>query len=162
MVGRAADRPGPSPNEIQRVLVQGEAVATLVETELPRPRSGPVESCRVWLFKTLFTNLCGITFQDWWEVLRENRFAVDPGYWPRASILTAGSLLNSWYRWREDRRFEEELRDDLASLRPEEAAVLTLLEARLKRDLKTALQESVKSIDAKGSRKKAQKAAAHA
>ena len=57
---------------------------------------------------------------------------------------------------------EEELRDDLASLRPEEAAVLTLLEARLKRDLKTALQESVKSIDAKGSRKKAQKAAAHA
>ena len=60
------------------------------------------------------------------------------------------------------KEIEEELRDDLATLRPEEAAVLTLLEARLKRDLKAALQESVKAVDAKGSRKKAQKAAAHA
>jgi DNA topoisomerase I len=40
---------------------------------------------------------------------------------------------------------EAELRDNLADLRPEEAAVLGLLEARLKRDLKTALEESVKA-----------------
>jgi DNA topoisomerase I len=58
---------------------------------------------------------------------------------------------------------EAELRDDLASLRPEEAAVLTLLEARLNRDLKTALQESVAEVEAQGSRKRAsEKAAAHA
>jgi DNA topoisomerase-1 len=42
---------------------------------------------------------------------------------------------------------EAELRDDLASLKPEEAAVLTLLEARLNRDLKTALNESVAALD---------------
>ena len=33
---------------------------------------------------------------------------------------------------------ESELREELASLKPEEAAVLTLLEARIKRDLQTA------------------------
>jgi DNA topoisomerase-1 len=42
---------------------------------------------------------------------------------------------------------EDELRDDLPGLRPEEAAVLSLLEARLNRDLKTALQESVAALD---------------
>src|SRR5215213_1952185 len=42
---------------------------------------------------------------------------------------------------------DAELRDDLASLKPEEAAVLTLLEARLNRDLKTALIESVAALD---------------
>lgn len=36
-----------------------------------------------------------------------------------------------------------ELRDDLAMLKPEEAAVLTILELRLGRDLKIALKESV-------------------
>jgi DNA topoisomerase-1 len=40
---------------------------------------------------------------------------------------------------------ETELRDNLQALKPEEAAVLSLLEARLKRDLKTALEESVKA-----------------
>jgi DNA topoisomerase I len=42
---------------------------------------------------------------------------------------------------------EDELRDDLATLKPEEAAVLTLLEARINRDLKTALTESVAALD---------------
>jgi DNA topoisomerase-1 len=41
------------------------------------------------------------------------------------------------------------LRKDLPGLRPEEAAVLTLLEGRLKRDLKTALKESVKQVGGK-------------
>jgi DNA topoisomerase I len=40
-------------------------------------------------------------------------------------------------------RIEGELRGDLATLKPEEAAVLSLLEVRLSRDLKTALKESV-------------------
>jgi DNA topoisomerase I len=44
---------------------------------------------------------------------------------------------------------DADLRDDLASLKPEEAAVLTLLEARLNRDLKTALTESVAALDAR-------------
>ena len=42
---------------------------------------------------------------------------------------------------------ESELRDNLSGLKPEEAAVLTLLEARLNRDLKTALTESVAALD---------------
>jgi DNA topoisomerase-1 len=42
---------------------------------------------------------------------------------------------------------EAELRDDLAGLRPEEAAVLSLLEARLNRDLKDALKESVAQLE---------------
>ncbi len=44
---------------------------------------------------------------------------------------------------------EDELRDDLPGLRPEEAAVLSLLEARLDRDLTTGLKESVAALDKK-------------
>jgi DNA topoisomerase-1 len=40
-------------------------------------------------------------------------------------------------------RVEQELREDLASLRPEEAAVLSLLEARLQRTLAGGLQDSL-------------------
>ena len=42
---------------------------------------------------------------------------------------------------------ESELREDLASLKPEEAAVLSLLEARLNRDVNAALKESIAAID---------------
>ena len=49
---------------------------------------------------------------------------------------------------------------DLASLKPEEAAVLTLLEARLNRDVKAALKESVAALDAGKTTKEASKAAA--
>jgi len=42
---------------------------------------------------------------------------------------------------------ESELREDLAGLKPEEAAVLSLLEARLNRDVNAALKESVAAID---------------
>jgi hypothetical protein len=44
-------------------------------------------------------------------VLRANGFAVEPRYWHRAAVLTAGSLLNSWYRRREDRAFGARLDD---------------------------------------------------
>jgi DNA topoisomerase I len=43
---------------------------------------------------------------------------------------------------------EQELREELPSLKPEEAAVLSLLEARLKRTLKDKLEDSVKLLDA--------------
>lgn len=39
--------------------------------------------------------LAGSTFGDWWRLLRENRFAVDPIYWHRAAFITVMSLLNS-------------------------------------------------------------------
>src|SRR3954471_1185320 len=87
-------------------------VATMVERETTRVRvrSGSVmESARVWLFKTFFTNLCGVTFRDWCEILRTNRFAVDWPYWPQAAILTAGSALNSLYERKERKAFADRL-----------------------------------------------------
>ena len=43
-------------------------------------------------------------------------------------------------------RVEEELREDLASLKPEEAAVLAMLESRLKRTLEGSLRESLQGV----------------
>ena len=41
--------------------------------------------------------LCGIRFRDWLKLLAENRFAIDPPYWMRAAMVTAGSLQNSLF-----------------------------------------------------------------
>jgi DNA topoisomerase-1 len=49
---------------------------------------------------------------------------------------------------------EEELREELPHLKPEEAAVLTLLEARLKRTLEDKLRDSVALLDGKGGKSK--------
>ena len=49
--------------------------------------------------------LAGITTGDWWRLLRENDFAVDPVYWHRAAAVTALSAVNAVHRWRE-RRFD--------------------------------------------------------
>lgn len=51
--------------------------------------------------------LAGITFGDWMRLLRENGFGVDPVYWHRAAFITLTSLLNSGYRWREERLFHD-------------------------------------------------------
>jgi omega-hydroxy-beta-dihydromenaquinone-9 sulfotransferase len=87
-------------------------VATSVRDEMMRSRTSSrsaVEKARVWLFKSFFTSLCGVTFGDWIEVLRANRFAVDPPYWPQAAILTAGSVLNSLYLRKERKAFGAKL-----------------------------------------------------
>jgi hypothetical protein len=44
----------------------------------------------------------GMTLGDWLRVLWENRFHVDPRYWPRAANITAGSVINSFFRRWED------------------------------------------------------------
>lgn len=54
-------------------------------------------------------HLAGITAGTWWRLLRENGFAVDWPYWHRAAFITLTSLLNSFYRWREDRRYGEQI-----------------------------------------------------
>ena len=48
---------------------------------------------------------------------------------------------------------EAELRDELAGLKPEEAAVLTFFEARLQRTLKDTLQDSVALLEGSKPRK---------
>jgi omega-hydroxy-beta-dihydromenaquinone-9 sulfotransferase len=49
-------------------------------------------------------SLCGLSFGDWLKVLWTNRFAVDLPYWPRAALITSGSVQNSifglWEQWR--------------------------------------------------------------
>lgn len=54
--------------------------------------------------------LAGITAGDWWRLLRDNDFAVDPAYWHRAAFITAASCMNSFYRRKEDRLFSEKVR----------------------------------------------------
>ena len=49
-------------------------------------------------------------------------------------------------------KVEGELRDDLAQLRPEEAAVLAMLQARLRRTLEGSLKESLEAVKAKKKR----------
>jgi hypothetical protein len=51
--------------------------------------------------------LAGITAGDWWRLLGENRFAIDPVYWHRALFITMVSLMNSWYRRKEERLYQE-------------------------------------------------------
>jgi hypothetical protein len=58
-----------------------------------------------------FLRLCGpslfagITFGDWLALLRENKFAVHPAYWPRAAAVTMASVGNSFHRRREEAAF---------------------------------------------------------
>lgn len=52
-------------------------------------------------------------------------------------------------------KVEEELREDLAALRPEEAAVLAMLEARLKRTLEGSLKDSLVAVKKAARKKKA-------
>jgi hypothetical protein len=63
------------------------------------------DQLREFLFRWLFCFLGGISFGDWLRLLRKTEFAVDPLYWPRAALLTLGSLSNSISRWREQRRY---------------------------------------------------------
>jgi hypothetical protein len=55
--------------------------------------------------------LAGICAEDWWRLLRDNRFAVDPAYWHRAAVVTVLSVVNAFYRRVEERRFGPAVRD---------------------------------------------------
>jgi hypothetical protein len=83
-------------------------VATLAAKEAPRTQPA-WEAARVWLWKTFFTSLCGVTFGDWCAILRENRFAVDWPYWPQAALLTAGCGLNSLFLRKERKAYGAQL-----------------------------------------------------
>jgi hypothetical protein len=53
--------------------------------------------------------LAGITAGDWWRLLCANQFAVDPAYWHRATFITLASLINSYYRRREKRKYGSDI-----------------------------------------------------
>lgn len=53
--------------------------------------------------------LGGLVLSDWWRLLRQNRFAIAPAYWPRATFITALSLFNTSYLQKEKRLYEEQV-----------------------------------------------------
>lgn len=53
--------------------------------------------------------LAGITAGDWWRLLDQNDFGVDPVYWHRAAVVSLLSVVNSWHRWQEERAFGAEI-----------------------------------------------------
>jgi omega-hydroxy-beta-dihydromenaquinone-9 sulfotransferase len=53
--------------------------------------------------------LGGVTFGDWLAMLGQNRFRVAPTCIPRALGITWQSMSNSFWRWRENRRFGKEI-----------------------------------------------------
>lgn len=55
--------------------------------------------------------LGGITAGDWWRLLRENGFSVDPAYWHRAAFVSMLSVLNSLARRKEERQFNAAVED---------------------------------------------------
>jgi omega-hydroxy-beta-dihydromenaquinone-9 sulfotransferase len=53
--------------------------------------------------------LAGITFADWMALLRENRGGSGPWCLPRIAAITWQSFFNSFWRWREERRYGAEI-----------------------------------------------------
>jgi hypothetical protein len=74
------------------------------------------ESIRLCLARHVFSLLQGVTFGDWWYLLRKQGFAIDIRYWPRAAQLTIGSFANSAFGWWEDRRFGRQI--EAAAIQP--------------------------------------------
>jgi hypothetical protein len=68
-----------------------------------RPRAW--EKFLLFLNKNLFSSLAGITAGDWLRVLWDNAFDVDFRYWPRAAVITLGTLSNSIGRRLEEWRY---------------------------------------------------------
>jgi hypothetical protein len=54
-----------------------------------------------------FNYLAGITAVDWWRLLAENGFAVNPIYWHRAAFITLVSMVNAYHRRKEERLYGE-------------------------------------------------------
>lgn len=54
---------------------------------------------------SLQTFMIGVTWKVWWQILRQNRFAVDFPYWFRALAATFAAPVNSLEKSLEDREF---------------------------------------------------------
>lgn len=67
------------------------------------------ERVRIFLAERLFSATCGATLGDWLNLLWRHRGAIDPQYWPRALLLTAGNCLNSVLAWRESTLYDREI-----------------------------------------------------
>ena len=54
-------------------------------------------------------SLVGLTASDWWYLLKQNRFAVEPSNWHKAILLTIFSASNSFIKRKEDRIYLQEV-----------------------------------------------------
>jgi len=54
-------------------------------------------------------SLVGILARDWWTLLKENHFAIDPPYWPKGLFLIVKSIFNSKLAKKEERAFGEKI-----------------------------------------------------
>jgi len=68
-----------------------------------------LEPIRRFVARWLSSPLQGMRFGDFARVLRENRFAVHPAYWPRVASTGLGTLLGSILARRELSRFGERI-----------------------------------------------------
>jgi len=77
--------------------------------DLPR-RVSFDERLRLFLSQWVFSTLHGVTWGDWWRLLRRIRFQVDPRYFPRAMFITFCSVFNSSQARREEKHFASAVR----------------------------------------------------
>ncbi len=75
-----------------------------------------LDKLRVFLARHVFTLVQGAAFGDWWRLLRQNRFAVDVPYWPRALHVTASTLANSMWARLEESKYGRQI--DAVQVRP--------------------------------------------
>ena len=55
--------------------------------------------------------ISGIAANDWWKLLRQNNFRIDPPYWHKAILLTIRSFFNSKYRQQENKIYGSKIQD---------------------------------------------------
>jgi len=93
------------------MLRVGNALPARLCLALGVPKHEPAHmSWRETFLKYLGPGLLGgVTFGDWLAMLAENRFRVAPSCLPRAAAITCQSIANSFWRWREDRRYRAEI-----------------------------------------------------
>src|SRR5262245_46090095 len=61
---------------------------------------------REWVLNAFGPGLLpGVTFGDWVQLLRDNRYRIAPSCWPRAAWITWQAAINSLARRWEERRF---------------------------------------------------------
>ena len=104
-------------NRVERSV--GRDLATMTTESPPKPalKAKPGQGrARQWLARMLFSPQLGMRNETFRMLLRENRHAVSPQYWPKAAIVWAASLAASSKSRREEREFGDKVR--AATVRP--------------------------------------------
>lgn len=71
---------------------------------------------KLFLARWLLSGLVGLPIADWWRLLKDNSFHVDPVYWPRGLLITFSSVITSILMKLEERLYGEQLK--VVSVKP--------------------------------------------